>query len=119
MLDSLYFTANEMLKKKNEELQLMILQARTKVAETTDGFQHYTTVFGGGANNHRHCTTGDAVAFPPSTVATTTATMAVHRETRIGITAGNDCACDKNHDDGFPILPEFDDDDHALSFLWS
>ena len=111
-----------MLKKKNEELQLMILQARTKVAETTDGFQHYTTVFGGrGAINHQHCS-GDALALPPptSTVATTTTTTAaVHCENRNGITACSACACDKNHDDDFPILPEFDDDDHALSFLWS
>lgn len=87
-----------MLKKKNEELELMLLKAHSYVAAATNGYQHYSTVFadgtvcdnsGSGKENH-------------------TDTMPQDVAINSGNKRGSSVECGSDDDD----------DNHSLSFLW-
>jgi hypothetical protein len=90
--------ANAMLKKKNKELEVMLLKAHSYVAGATQGYQHYTTVFadGSGCNN---CTSfgqeNDIDQLP------------------------NFLDTNFNRKDFSSSGSDGDDDDHSLSFLWN
>lgn len=79
-----------MLKKKNKELELMLLKAHSYVAAATDGYQHYSTVFADGIPcDNNGC----------------------DKENHIdGIEEHQRSSAPSGSDD--------DDDDHSLSFLW-
>lgn len=93
---SLAIVANALLKKKNKELELMLLKAHSYVAGATKGYQHYSTVFADGA-------------------------ACIH-SARCGKEKYSDAAPafdDVAHRSS--VLGELDDDDdnHSLSFLWN
>lgn len=96
-LFSLFFPlANSLLKKKNKELELMLLKAHSYVAGATKGYQHYSTVFADGTA----CTNAASCG----------------KENEIEETQPIDIDTDRRSS---TLSESEDDDDHSLSFLWN
>ncbi|KAL3804816.1 hypothetical protein ACHAWO_009540 [Cyclotella atomus] len=91
-----YTRSNSLLKKKNKELELMLLKAHSYVAGATKGYQHYSTVFADGTA----CTNAASCG----------------KENEIEETQPIDIDTDRRSS---TLSESEDDDDHSLSFLWN